>query len=251
MPEAWGLLLGVPGLGWILLTSVVAGLVYGFAGFGAALIFMPVATVFIPVELAVASFAVSALSSLVTLVPAAWQVVDKRAVALMIAVASLTAPLGLWILRTQDVTLMRWAILAVTGVTLVALMAGWRYQAQPSTAARVGVAGSTGLVGGATGLVGPIMVLFQLSGQDSVERSRAVTICFLTLTSLMLVPQMALQGMVGADALVLGLAMLVPYGLGGLAGAWIFNPDWDRAYRRVAYGIVALAILLGLPVWNG
>lgn len=251
MPELWGLLLGVPGLWWILLTSLVAGIVYGFAGFGAALVFMPVATIFVSVELAIAAFAVSALSSLVTVVPGAWQVAERRAVALMIIVASCAIPIGLWILRTNDVTVMRWAVLGVTGLTLVALVAGWRYQARPSLAARVGVAGATGVVGGATGLVGPIMVLFQLSGQDTIERSRANTLCFLTLTSLIMLPLMWWQGMMRPEALVLGAAMLLPYGLGAWLGKLAFNPAWDRLYRRVAYGIVFVAILLGLPVWEG
>lgn len=243
--------MGVPGLWWILLTCLVAGIVYGFAGFGAALVFMPVATIFVSVELAIAAFALSALSSLVTVVPGAWAVAERRAVVLMIVVATCAIPLGLWILRTNDVTVMRWAVLGVTAATLVALVAGWRYQARPSVAARMGVAGATGVVGGATGLVGPIMVLFQLSGQDSIERSRANTACFLTLTSLLTLPLMWLQGMIGPEALVLGAAMLLPYGLGGWLGKQAFNPDLERLYRRVAYGIVFVAILLGLPIWDG
>jgi uncharacterized membrane protein YfcA len=251
MPELWGLLIGVPGLVWILLTSLVAGVVYGFAGFGAALIFMPVATIFISVELAIASFSVSALASFVTVVPGAWQVAERKAVVVMIIVASCTIPIGLWILRTNDVTVMRWAVLGVTAGTLVALIAGWRYQTRPSVAARVSVAGATGVVGGATGLVGPIMVLFQLSGQDSIERSRANTLCFLTLTSLITLPLMWLQGMIGPEALVLGAAMLLPYGFGAWLGKLAFHPGYDSLYRRVAYGIVLVAILLGLPIWEG
>jgi hypothetical protein len=36
-----------PGLPFVCLVSLIAGLVYGFAGFGSALIFMPLATLFL------------------------------------------------------------------------------------------------------------------------------------------------------------------------------------------------------------
>ncbi len=240
----------LPGLGWLIAITLVAGVVYGFAGFGAALVFMPVASAFIPVEMAVAAFAVSALASLVTVVPRAWGQADRRAVVLMIAVASLTLPLGLWILRSNDVTTMRWVVLGVASVTLVALISGWRYSARPTTAARAGVAAATGIVGGASGLVGPIMVLFQLGGQDSIARSRANSLVFLTLTGLAVAPLMALQGMLTPGAVALGLLLILPYGAAARLGQAMFNPDRQGLYRGVAYGIIAVAILMGLPIYR-
>jgi uncharacterized protein len=252
MPEALTTaltqILTLPGLGWLIAITIVAGVVYGFAGFGAALVFMPVAAVFIPVEMAVAAFAVAALASLVTVVPRAWGQADRPAVVLMIVVAALTLPFGLWILRTNDVTTMRWVVLGVAAVTLIALMSGWRYSARPTTTARVGVAAATGIVGGASGLVGPIMVLFQLGGQDSIARSRANALVFLTLTSLAVAPMMALQGMLSRPAVALGLLLILPYGLAARLGQAMFNPDRQRLYRGVAYTIIAAAILLGLPI---
>lgn len=254
MPDDLGLLLAQtfaqPGLIWIILITLLAGVVYGFAGFGAALVFMPVATAIIPVELAVAAFSVSALASFVSLVPRAWKRADRRAVSLMVVCAAFTLPIGLYILRTNDVTTMRWAVLGVTCVTLIALVSGWRYGARPTMGTRSGVALATGLVGGATGLVGPIMILFQLGGQDSIERSRANTLVFLTITGLLTAPLMALQGMLSAQAVMLGLLLIVPYGLAAQVGQALFDPTRQRLYRSVAYGIIALAILLGLPIFH-
>lgn len=238
------------GLFAVIAITVVAGVVYGFAGFGAALVFMPVATRFIPVDMAVAAFSVSALASFVAVVPRAWAEADQRSVTWMTVVAALCLPVGLWILRSNDVTTMRWAVLAVTCVTLVALMAGWRYTTQPSPLARGGVAAATGLVGGATGLVGPIMVLFQLSGQDSVARSRANTLVFLTMTGLLTAPLMAMQGMLSVQAVVLGLLLIVPYGLAARLGQRLFDPARQALYRSIAYGIIGASILISLPLWS-
>lgn len=250
MPEILGSVLATPGLVWILGITLIAGVVYGFAGFGAALIFMPVVTVFIPVEVAVAAFQVSALVSLVTVVPRAWGQGDRVGVSLMIGVACLTVPAGLYLMRTTDVLAIRWAVLGVTAVTLLCLIAGWRYQARPTPLLRAGVAAATGFVGGLTGLMGPIMVLFQLSGQDSAARSRANTILFLTLSSILMLPLMALQGMLTPAAIWLGVLLLVPYGVGARIGQALFDPAREVLYRRVAYGVVGAAIVVGLPIYE-
>ena len=254
MPEALASALAqvlvLPGLIWVVAITIVAGVVYGFAGFGAALVFMPVATVFLPIEMAVAAFAVTALASLVTVVPRAWHQADRRSVSLMVVLASLSLPVGLYILRTNDMTVMRWAVLGVTSITLIALIAGWRYAARPGLRARASVALATGLVGGATGLVGPIMVLFQLGGQDSIARSRANTLVFLTITGLLTVPMMALQGMLSPAAVALGLVLIIPYGLAARAGQALFDPSRQHLYRVIAYGIIGAAIILGLPVYQ-
>lgn len=242
--------LALPGFVWVLVVTVVAGVVYGFAGFGAALVYMPVATAFVPVEMAIAAFGVTALASLVSVVPRAWGQADRRNVVLMIVVATLALPLGIAVLRLNDVTTMRWAVLAVTTLTLVALVLGWRYKAAPTRVARVSVAAATGVVGGATGLVGPIMVLFQLSGQEGVARARANTLVFLTITGLLTVPLMAMQGLLTVEAVVLGLILIVPYGVASRIGQALFDPDMQVLYRWVAYVIIAAAIVMGLPVFG-
>jgi uncharacterized membrane protein YfcA len=250
MPDLLAQALALPGLGWIVLVTFLAGLTYGFAGFGAALVFMPVAARLLPIDTAIAAFAVSSLASFVTLVPRAWGQAERRPVVLMIGTAALSASLGLWLLRSLDVTLMRWAVLAVTAVTLLALIAGWRTTTAPTLAARGAIGAASGLVGGATGLMGPVMVLFQLASPDGVGRARANAIVFLTVTSLLLLPLMALQGMLSAAAVALGALLLVPYGLGARLGQAVFDPAREAQYRGVAFALIAAAIVTGLPVWD-
>jgi uncharacterized membrane protein YfcA len=242
--------LAQPGLGWVAFITVVAGIVYGFAGFGAALIFMPVATIFWVPELAVASFSVSALASLVTLVPRAWGQMDKPSVFIMIGFSVLGAPIGIYVLRTSDVVHIRWAVLVVAAATLAALISGWRQQLSTLRATQAGVGATAGFVGGATGLLGPVMLLFQLSGSAPVKQVRANSLVFLTISSLLLLPSMALQGMLTLEAIALGVLLLVPYGLGAKLGQAIFIPRLEVFYRVTAYVIIALAIVMGLPIWD-
>lgn len=250
MLEGLLLAVGTPGFVWVLAITLIAGIVYGFAGFGAALIFMPVAVIFVEPTLAVAAFAVSALISLMTVVPRAWGECDRKATVQLIVAATLTASFGLYGLANFDVTLVRWLVLAVTTVTLVALVSGWRRQTEATTGARLAVGGATGLVGGLTGLMGPIVVLFQLSSSDGAGRSRANTIVFLTVTSILLLPLMALQGVLTMAAIWLGLMILPAYGIGTLIGQKLFTPGREGLYRTVAYTMIAAAIVLGLPIWE-
>lgn len=250
MSDLFANLLSLPGLWAVIGITCVAGLVYGFAGFGAALIFMPVASAFVPVEMAVAAFAVTALASFVTLVPRAWGQSDKSGVSLMLVIAALALPVGTWILKTADTTTIRWGVLLVAAITLVALISGWRYRAAPTHGTRAAVALATGVVGGATGLVGPIMILFQLSGQDSIERSRANTLIFLTCSGLLTVPALWVQGLLTPEAMALGLILMLPYGLSARIGQALFDPEAQRLYRWVAYAVIAASILMGLPIYH-
>ena len=250
MPEVVTAALEIAGLGWLLLIALVAGIVYGFAGFGAALIYMPVAVVFLPPAVAIAAFSVSALSSFVTVVPKALPLVDRKAVTVLIVSATLSASLGIWVLSITDVTIIRWCVVVICATTLAALIAGWRYSSTPGTRTRIGIGCAAGFVGGVSGLTGPIMVLFQLAGKDNPATTRATTIVFLTLTSLLMLPLLYFQGLLTATALVLGALLLVPYGFGAVVGQSLFTPGRERFYRIVAYIIIGAATLAGLPIWD-
>ncbi|PYE85446.1 sulfite exporter TauE/SafE family protein [Pseudoroseicyclus aestuarii] len=242
--------LALPGFPWLLAATLLAGTVYGFAGFGAALVFLPIATVFLPPQTAVAAFNLAALSSLVAVVPKAWPQADRRAVGWMLLGALLSGSAGILVLRRAAPEAIGWAVSILVLLTLAALMLGWRHSlaARPRNQLAIGM--GTGLVGGATGLTGPVMVLFQLSGGDSVARSRANSAVFLTLTSLMFLPLFILQGLMTAQAVSLGLLLVLPYALGCWLGTALFRPALVPLYRGAAYSLIGTAVLAGLPLWH-
>jgi uncharacterized membrane protein YfcA len=211
---------------------------------------MPIATIFVAPELAIAAFAVSALISLVTVVPRAWRQAEIRAVMTLVLSAFVTMPAGVWLMRIVDETALRLVISLVVIVTLVAMMAGWRHAVSGRPLVRVGVGAATGILGAATGLMGPIVILFNLGSGSAAAVTRANTLVFLTVTSLLLLPQMAAQGVLTAAALWLGLLLLLPYGAGSLLGQRLFDPARERLYRGIAYAAIAIAALLGLPIFR-
>ncbi len=235
---------------WLSFASILAGCVYGFSGFGAALIFMPLAVIVVEPQIAIAAMSVSALSSFVTLVPRAWGEADRRAALTMLGAALVTIPIGQWILLSSDTAPLRWAVSGIAFATLLLLLSGWRYHSRPGRAALLSVGGGVGLMGGATGLNGPLVILFQLGGPDEVARTRANTILVLTFTGLAYLPFLAAHGALTREGVLVGASQLVPYGAGALLGRRLFNPAWERTYRNVAYAIIAAAAILGLPIWG-
>lgn len=251
MPNGLALALGLPGLEWLIAITIVSGMVYGFAGFGAALIFMPLASWIVPPIVAVPALQISAMVSLVTVVPRVWRMAEPRTTALLVASSLLAAPLGIYALAHTSETVLRWTVSAIVALTLLALLTGWRYRTPPGMLATAAVGAGAGAMGGATALNGPIVILFRLGGPDNAAQTRANMLVFLTLNSLLVLPLMGWQGILTPAAFWLGLVLLIPYGLGTLVGQALFAPAHERLYRRLAYGLVAASVVIGLPLWTG
>jgi len=249
--DALGPVLAEPGLPFAATVSLLAGLVYGFAGFGSALIFIPLATLVLPPAVAIAAFSLSALASLVTVVPAAWAAADRRAVGVMLGASILVTPLGVLVLRFAPEDVLRTIVASLTLATLAVLVAGWRVPLSAGLRARAGIGVLSGLAGGATGLNGPPVILFNLGTEGQpVAVTRANLTLFLTLSSLAILPQLWVQGVLPARALGIGAVLLIPYGIGTWAGARIFRPERAGLYRRLAYALIGGAGLAALPIWN-
>lgn len=230
--------------------AMVAGLVRGFAGFGTAMIMVPVASamwgpsVGIPI--------VIMLDAVVTLPPTAlaltrcdWGEVLPVALGGIVCV-----PLGVWLLTLADPTALRWLISAVILVVVAVLGRGWRYAGRTPLALRAAVGGTSGLAGGFLGVSGPPVILFWLGGAGAAATVRANIFAFFGLLSVGTISGFALNGLITPQSLI-RMALLLPFfaaslwlGTRGFAGAG------ERQYRGIALGACALAAVLSLPVFD-
>jgi hypothetical protein len=55
------------------------------------------------------------------------------------------------------------------------------------------------------------------------------------------------EGLLTAEAAWMALPLCLPYGLMLLAGSRLFALAPERMFRRVAYGVIAMAALIALP----
>lgn len=250
MPDALAQALATPGLGWLLPVIGVAGLVRGFAGFGTALIFAPVANIFLDPKQVITVIVLTGFASNAVVLPRAWRQASRGEVGILVMAALLTVPAGLWLVDVLDKTTVRWVVTFVAGGMLAALVSGWRYAGAVSRPALLAIGAASGVVGGMTGLTGPVVILFYLAGQAVAQSVRANTILFLAALDVVILGNLLLQGAVTWPLLALALVVSVPYAVTTLIGQSLFDPKHERPYRWLAYGVIALAVVSGLPVWE-
>jgi len=250
MPDALAQVWATPGILWLALTIGAAGLVRGFTGFGTALIFVPVAGIFLPPATVIGVITLTGIASTSALLPKAWGQADRREVGVLALAALVTVPVGLWLLTRLDTSMVRWIVAIVAVITLTSLVSGWRFSGRMSRPGLAAIGGVAGVIGGLTGLTGPAVILFYLAGQAAVASVRANTILFLAALDVVIVANLLWQDSIAWSTLVLALVLAVPYFITTLIGQSLFDPRHERLYRWAAYGVIAIAVISGLPIWN-
>lgn len=250
MPEILGQALAQEGLGWLMVTVFAAGLVRGFSGFGTAMIFVPVAAKFMEPVWVLISLTVMDVFGPMPNLPRAWRDGVPRDVGLM-ALATLAAlPLGLALLFAVPVEVFRYAVSVLAILVPVLLVMGLRYRGPISRRILLGTGAAAGLSGGAAGLPGPPVVLLYASSTRPVAEIRANILMFLLAFDFVLLGWLGVRGQLALAPVVLGLVFFLPGVVGNVLGAAIFDPARERMYRGVAYIVVLVAAISGLPIWD-
>lgn len=250
MPDILAQVWATPGLIWLVVAISVAGIVRGFSGFGTALIFVPVAGIFLPPETVIAVMALTGIASTAALIPRAWRQSARVEVGQLALAALFTVPLGLWIMTQLDEITVRWIVAVIAGGTLLLLVSGWRFSGHMNLPGLLAIGGAAGIVGGMTGLTGPVVILFYLAGQSVAERVRANTILFLAILDVVLVANLLWGRAIGWSEVALALTLAVPYFTTTMIGQALFDPKYEKLYRLVAYAVIGLAVVSGLPLWG-
>lgn len=235
---------------WAAAAAALAGLVRGFSGFGAALTFIPLASMaYDPKVAIIALWVVDAVGTLPVLPYHMRRVVwaDLRWLVLGTALAM---PLGVWVLVTADPVPLRWGVCLFVLACTAALASGWRYRGRPHVAASVAVGGFAGFSNGAVGIGGPPLVLFWLAGQTSAAQARTNIFVYFALTTVAAFALYIWQGIFTIPIVVFGVALAPFYMLPFKLGDRLFHYGSEVVFRRVAFGLCAAAGVLGLPLWR-
>ncbi len=250
MPDLLAQAMATPGVAWLALAVIVAGLVRGFAGFGSAMIIMPVAaSVLSPVEAILFMTAAELIGPLPNLPDALREGAPREVGRLMLGVL-IGMPLGLWWLSMLSPEGFGWIVSGVVLGLLVLLLAGWRYHG-PLGAKLVTATGALGgFMTGFAGIAGPPVILLYMASRRPAAVIRANFLLYLLGIDLMLFAMLAATGQVVWGVLVLGLLAAVPNLIANIIGARLFDPSRERLFRAVAYIVIAASAILGLPLWN-
>ncbi len=234
----------------ILIAGFLAGLVRGFAGFGAALFFVPIASIFIAPPAAVVLIAVVDGVLALVMLGEGFRSGVRRLVLPLLVGATLTLPLGAFLLATLDPNPVRWAACVLVLLSVLVIAGGWRYRGAPSWPVAVTAGSVSGFMGGLAGLVGPAVMIFLMSSEMSARNLRGTAILFgaallvigaVVFVYLDLVPQTLLQNV---------LRLAPAFGIGMFLGIRLFAIASDEMFRKIVYVVIALGAVIGLPLFD-
>ncbi len=230
--------------------AALAGVVRGFSGFGAAMIFVPVAAaLYAPTVAVPAMFIFDTIVSLPFLL-AAFRHCDWKSVFPLTLGAAVTVPAGVYLLVVADPVIGRW-IICTTILILVGIMAtGWRYRRDPGAAYSAGVGAASGLGGGFASLYGPPVILFWLGGASSPALVRYNIFAYFGLIGIVTGASLWWNGLFTAETGQMGLLFVVPYAIAIVVGSKLFSVASERFFRLFALVLCTAAAITSLPLWQ-
>ena len=233
-------------LGLAAAIAAIAGIVRGITGFGGAMVMSP------PLALLLGPLVTVPVVLLLESVAAAPMLVQNRSlvrwrvIGPILVMACLFIPVGIWVLVSVDPQVMRRVIAAVVVGFSLLLLSGLRYAGRQRAPTALGLGALSGAMVGATSMGGPPVILYLLAGPDPIGVTRANLTYFVGGISLAGVALLALQGVLGANGLVLSLVLAPGYYIGMVLGTRLFARFDDQRFRRFTLGlmlVVSLALL--------
>ncbi|MEL6585609.1 MAG: sulfite exporter TauE/SafE family protein [Pseudomonadota bacterium] len=230
--------------------AILAGIVRGFAGFGTALIYVPLASLVLPPLWLLVTLTVMDLVGPLPNVPRALRDGRLRDVALLAGAAVVTVVLGLALLSRLDPVAFRWGVAILCLGTVALMMTGWRWRGRLSSPMLCGIGAVSGFLGGLSGLAGPPVLLTYVASPYPARTIRATILLYLVAWDLLFGAVLFAQGQLDSGAVLLGAALILPYMAANVLGARLFDPAKEGQYRAVAYVIITGAALMSVPLWG-
>jgi uncharacterized membrane protein YfcA len=240
------------GLATLLLATLLGGLVRGFTGFGFAMVFMPLASLVIGPVAALGLIWFIDLPFAMPLAARSARQAEWREVIPLLIAATVTVPLGVWLLVWLDRETMRWVLAALVLLAVAIMASGWRYAGRPGYPLSLAVGAASGLCSGLASIGGMPLAVFWLGAQrNDRHKTRANLQTYFGLSTIVTGTTLWLSGILTMAALLLALPLFAVYGAGLWAGTHGFRRASEHGFRRIAYGVIFLSALVSLPLWDG
>lgn len=241
---------GIP-LAALVLAALASGVARGFSGFGAALVFMPLAAFAVGPRLAAPLLLVIDFVPMIMLLRGAWPLADKREVAWLSLGVLLGLPFGIAALALADPMALRWLVAGVILALLVLAASGLRFSTLPHRGAAVGVGSVAGVLAGVALVPGPPVMAWLLGRHLPPAQLRAVFNLFLAASGFLTAAGFAVAGLF-TTALFGPLLVAWPaYAFGTWVGTRLFTVMSPVVFRRACYAMIAVSALLSLPLLDG
>ncbi|MBW6401205.1 sulfite exporter TauE/SafE family protein [Roseomonas sp. HJA6] len=241
---SWGAILGVA------FAALVGGLSRGFSGFGAALVFIPLASAAVGPRAAVPVLALLESVSCLAFLPGAWAHAVRREVTVMSCGAVLAVPVGSLILAHSDPVALRWGLTGLVLVAVGVLGSGWRYRGKGSVPLVAAVGAVGGVMSGTAMLGGVAPATWWLGRNAPAVVVRASMNLYFAVLTAVVIASFAWQGLFAWSSVWLALAAGPVYGVSLWGGSALFGLASETAFRRIGYALILAAAVLGMPLWD-
>jgi uncharacterized membrane protein YfcA len=231
--------------------AFIAGTSRGFSGFGAALIFMPLASSLATPRLVAALLLIIDFVGALPLLPNAWREADRKATGIIVAGALVGVPIGTWLLSRLDPVTTRWIISGFVTALLLLLLSGWRYRGKDYAALSVGIGTLSGFCSGLAQTGGPPIVGYWLGRPVAAKIARANIVLFFAASDFFSVVSYTVSGLLSREAILFSLIVGPVYAIGVRSGALLFGRASEKLFRGICYTLIALAVIFGLPALDG
>ncbi|SFK53105.1 sulfite exporter TauE/SafE family protein [Falsiroseomonas stagni] len=238
---------GIP-LAALVVASLASGIARGFSGFGAALVFMPMAAFAVGPRLAAPLLLVIDFLPMILLLRGAWPLADKAEVGWLSLGVLLGLPIGIAALALADPLALRWLVAGVILALLVLAASGLRFPATPHRGAAVGVGSVAGVLAGVALVPGPPVMAWLLGRHLPPAQLRAVFNLFLAASGFLTAAGFAIAGLFSAALLGPLLVAAPTYAAGTWIGTRLFTVMSPVVFRRACYAMIAASALLSLPL---
>ena len=230
------------------LAAFVAALVRGFSGFGAGLIFMPVAAACFGPKIAAGILYIVDTILILPFVPPAARLVDWRELLPLGLGAIVAVPAGVLVLLHIDPVALRWGLSIAILVSVGILAAGWRYRGPTRAWLSAIVGGVAGFMSGSTQIPGPPVLLYWLGREVVSATMRANAIIFFMFTTVVSGIAFLFGGIFTAEVVAKSAALFPLYALGMFLGSRMFGLASEAIYRRIAYASILFVAVISMPI---
>ena len=225
----------------------LGGMARGFSGFGAAMVFMPLASSMLTPVVATPVLLLTDLISSSLLLRGSLHLFSWADVKCVLIGAMIGFPVGLDILTRSDPIAVRWAASAIILASLIFLASGWRYRGPQSPPLTVGIGFISGMMSGVAQIGNPPIIAYWLGADMPPERMRANLIVYFTILTMIGVTIFAMKGLLSVNVLTLTASALPGYAFGMWAGNRLYPLASRSAFRAIAFGMIVVSIITGLP----
>ena len=223
----------------VFIVVMVAGLLRGFVGFGAALISVPVFSLVLGPHAAIAVNNVMGLPAVFLLLPEAVRRAERAVVLPICTAIFAAAPIGTWALVSIDPAIMSVAISTLVLIMVAFLASGWRLRGRIGVGKLIAAGVAGGFVQGVAGVGGPPVVAVALSRPGDASQQRANVLALMTAVSLSSILPLLYHGLFTRQTVIIGLVLIPFYSAATALGARYFTLGGQRHYRRAALATLA------------